>query len=838
MRPAPVVLALTLSLSAPLAGALAQPAAAPAAAVAPAADGAACSRQPPQDQDEFDPMVDYSRRDAAKDPCAVADDNLARDEAEILAAKPAAAAAAAPRKAWDRRSRPQFLAAITRRFALQPDELAVIRRNGFAVPARLEVSSYAYGYHDIFQSQLPVYITADSIFHAIFASHQSVVARLETHRLAPMLSQALDDMHCALAAAAPAYPAEVARDLDLYLLVARRLLADEDVKLHSAFADADVERAADALVAKALAADELATVTLFGRERLVDFTQYTPRGHYADKEALQRYFRAAMWASRLELNLVSRSSRSSAPGPGPDPRETPREALAALALADLAVRSGAARPIADLDAAWAALAGRREDVSVAQLAELSAQVGPLTDPGAFERLKAAIGDRFARTTRLHPMPAGSRELPAIATLIGPRIVADAGALTLLANGAVPDRNRVGVADVAYTFGLDRAKTWLAKDLAAYPALGRQLEVARAQVARAPFGDDLYGAWLTAIRALADPAEGTQPSFLAGEAGADLRLNSIAAAYGQIKHNYVLVAGQPYSQFGCEIPDGYVEPAPAAYEALIEYAARGAKLATLLDPEGKTQVRAHFERVGKVLRVLRGIVDDELAGRPLTMAERRWLGMVAELNVDLGVETTGHPPMYTGWYFDLFFDRQEDGMRGADYIADYFTSQEGVAYAGATAPRLGIFVVDAGGPPRAFVGPVARAYEAFGPLGARYTDESARTLEDRDEPWAASYTIAAPPKPSSLQLRYDAEARQLVLTSDRDLGPVTLKVLDHHRVAIATARAVVKKGETRIALRNKRMAGVAVEIGAFRDVVVADSYGEIRGQWGTPPPEQQ
>jgi hypothetical protein len=835
MRPAPILLALAFSLAAPLAGAFAQaaPETGPAPPIASTADGAACGHAPPKE--DFDPLEEHSRRASAKDPCAVADDNLARDEAEILAARPATAAA--PRKAWDHRSTPQFLAAIIRRFALQPAELAVVKRNGFAVPARLEVASYTYGYHDIFQSQLPVYITADSIFHAIFASHQSVVARLETRRLSPMLAQALEDMHCALPLAAPAYPAEVVRDLDLYLLVARRLLAD-DATPHSAFADADVEREADALVAKANAADELATVTLFGRERLVDFTQYGPRGHYADNEDLQHYFRAAMWASRLEFNLVSRSSRSSAPGEVPDPRETPREALGALALADLATRSGAAKPIADLDAAWAALAGRREDVSVAQLAELAAQVGPLTAPDAFDKLKAAIGDRFARTTRLHPMPAGSRELPAIATLIGPRIVADAGALTLLANGAVPNRDQVGIADVAYTFGLDHARTWLAKDLAAFPNLGSQLEAARAQVAHAPFGDDLYGAWLTAIRALADPAEGTLPSFLEGAAGADLRLNSIAAAYGQIKHNYVLVAGQPYAEFGCEIPDGYVEPAPAAYEALIAYAARGEKLAALLDADGATRVRAHFERVGKVLRVLRTIVDDELAGRPLTVAERRWLGMVAELNVDLGIETTGHPPMYTGWYLDLFFDRQDDGMRGADYIADYFTSQKGVAYVGATAPRLGIFVVDAGGAPRAFVGPVARAYETFGPLGARISDESARTLSDRAEPWAASYTIAAPPKPSSLQLHYDTEARELVLTSDRDLGPATLRVLDHHRVPIAAVRAVVKAGETRVAIRNKRLDGIAIEIGAFRDVVVANSYGEIRGQWGTPPPEEQ
>ena len=551
-----------------------------------------------------------------------------------------------------------------------------------------------------------------------------------------------------------------------------------------------------------MAASELATVTLFGRPRLIDFTQYGPRGHYASDEPMQRYFRAAMWASRLEFNLVSRSSRSSAPGPSPDPSETPREAIAALALADLAGRSGAAKAIADLDAAWAALAGRREDVSIAQLAELGAEVGSLTDPSAFDKLKAAIGDRFRRTTRLHPMPEGSRELPAIATLIGPRIVADAGALTLLVHGAVPARDRLGVADVAYTFGFDRAKTYLAKDLAAFPTLAGQFDL-RARKWRQAGGDDLYSAWLAAIRALAHAPEGL-PSFLSGEAGEDLRLNTIAAAYGQLKHDYVLVAGQPYAEFGCDIPDGYVEPAPAAYDALIDYAARGAKLAVLLDPKDASRVRAHFERVGKVLRVLRAIVGDELAGRPLTGAERRWLGMVAELDLNLALKLPAiRRPIPAGTSICSSTGRT---TACAAPITSPTISPRRTAWpmpAHRAAARH--FRGRRGGPPRAFVGPVARAYEVFGPLAARYTDEAARSSQ-RDEPWAASYTVPAPAAPSSLQLRYDAAARQLVLTSDRALGPATIKPLDHHRVPIGALRAIVKKGETRVAISTKRLAG--------------------------------
>jgi hypothetical protein len=798
-----------------------------------------CGVQPAAapDADAGETYPDVERLATSKDACAVADNNLAREEAAILGAT--THATAAPAVAWDHRAKPKLLDLIARRFELRSDELALVQKQGVAVPARLEMPSYTNAYHEIFQSQLPVYITADSIFHAIFASHDAVVAALENEQLEPLLSQALDDMHCALAAAAASYRPETARDLDFYLLVGRQLLSATPEQIHSAFGDPSVEREARDIVAKISAASELATVTVFSRARRIDFTAYQPRGHYAEQEYMQRYFRAAMWASRLEFNLVSRSSASSAPGPEPDPHETPREALDALALADLATRSNAAPPIATLDRAWAVLAGKREDVSIAQLAELRARVGDLRDAHAFDKLKAAIGDRFQRTTRIHPMPEGSKILPAIATLLGPRIVPDAQAIMPLAHSAVPGRNWVGIADVAYTLGDDAARAYLAKDLADYPKLADQLEVARTLVANAPAGDDLYSAWLGAIRAAAKPAPGTHPAFAATPIGDALRVNTIAAAYGQLKHDYVLVAGQPYAEFGCEIPDGYVEPVPAVYAALSDYAERGAKLVALLDAKKGAGVKAHFDRVAHIMRVLKAIADDELAGRALTADEKHWLGMVAELNINLGVDTTGHPPMYTGWYFDLFFERQDDGMRSADFVADYFTGQKGVAYAGATNPRMGVFVVDSNGPPRAFVGPVARGYEARGPLAQRYTDQAPPPT--KLEPWAAPYTIAAAPPPPSVQIHteYGEDANKVTLTSKTALGPITIKLLDHHRVPFATKRLTIKPGDTALPFaKQKRIGALYVEIGDFRDFVIANAYGELVAQWGEPPPKQE
>jgi hypothetical protein len=181
------------------------------------------------------------------------------------------------------------------------------------------------------------------------------------------------------------------------------------------------------------------------------------------------------------------------------------------------------------------------------------------------------------------------------------------------------------------------------------------------------------------------------------------------------------------------------------------------------------------------------------------------------------------------------------MRGAGYIADYFTSvEDGISYAGASAPRLGIFVVDTGGAPRAFVGPIARAYETHTPLETRLTDEAARTLTAVDDPWAASYTVANPAARPTLALRYDAETGSVIVRASA-LGPATIKLLDHHRVPLATRTQPLEAGETVFAFPKQlhaQVGAVYIAIGAFRDWVVGDSYGQIAEEWGKPEPTDE
>jgi hypothetical protein len=470
------------------------------------------------------------------DRCATADSNLERVEQAILADR--AERPPARSRPWDHRTAPQHATLVERRLALRPAERKLLAQNGFVVLARQEFANYAKAFHEIYQSQLPLFVSVDAILHAIYAGNDSLIADLEDSKLRGVLADLLDRLSCALPSVAADYPADAARDLDLYLAVAQALLRGAEPV--SMFGDPAVERDARAIVQQAIAAQDMDTrsgVMLFGRPRVIDFTAYTPRGHYAANEDRQRYFRAGMWLSRIEFNLVSRSSRSSQPGPIPDPSETPREAIAALALADLIDRTHLGDDAARLDAAWALLAGRREDVSVAQLSELrrTARIDQLTDPDAAARLRTAIGDRFKRAVRMHYMPEGSKDLPVIATLLGPRAVPDAAATRPLVASEVPGRTQLSAVDMAFVLGHDRARAHLTDELAHFPTLEHQLGVARQVVTATPLGDrDLYSAWLGAVLELGNRPQGSLPSFTRTPAYADLRINSALAAFGAMR----------------------------------------------------------------------------------------------------------------------------------------------------------------------------------------------------------------------------------------------------------------------------------------------------------------
>jgi hypothetical protein len=139
-------------------------------------------------------------------------------------------------------------------------------------------------------------------------------------------------------------------DADYFLAVARSLLAGAPVptKLDQDQRVRVTLEACDGL--------RMQEFFLFGRRRLMDFSQFKVRGHYEHSERLRRYFRAMMWCGRIDLRVAGNPEESS-----------PRELAAAVVLDDLLRRAGKFDQWRQFDRLLQTFVGRTVSMTFAQL---------------------------------------------------------------------------------------------------------------------------------------------------------------------------------------------------------------------------------------------------------------------------------------------------------------------------------------------------------------------------------------------------------------------------------------------------------------------------------------
>ncbi len=737
---------------------------------------------PKNSEDPFCDTIDIAPQ--GTDACFISNDHIraAQKRADAASTNPGTT-----RDPWDGKKVPKYFDRIDSHLHLTPEEKSTLQKNGFVALDRLPYTNYAHAFHDVFQEELPLYVGVDPILHALFRATDVSLELAEKKRLVPALGKMLDKLQKRLASSQNLYDETTRKDLDVYIGVALRLNKNwsSDTTSFSVFGqDALIENLREVVSRSG----GLVPVEIFGRSRIIDISQYAARGHYANMDIkidFEAYFRAMTWLTRFEWNLVSRDSRSSHPEAAPDKRETPREARNALALADLFRQSGALTELATFEEVYSAFGGNREDVGIPQLLEIMDRnhIRP-NDPDAPEKLKLALGTHFKRTARTHFMPQGVKDLPVISTVIGARISADLSPLEKLAHDAVPNRFDIGAADVGFVLGHDRAKKHLESEIKKYPELEQALVASRQTLAqRAQIDTSIQGTYLQTIVSLSQTPVGQTPSFMQKEAYADFRLSSALVGYGQLRHTFVLLSGQGYDAYGCAIPEAYVEPLAPFYAASLRHVERLQKISG-----------GSFSSLSRVLKTLSNITSTELARGLPTKDQSSWLGMVAEFVPEGGYADSGEPPKWTGWYFDMFEDREQGASKSADFIADYFTLTNAgqVAYIGANGPRLGVFVVDSGGEPRAFVGPIAHGYEVKAPLPERLDDAAARTTTNKQSLFRESFAVKPQPEPHvglgfTLYACYpDGKLEMRVLAaSDKPAGPVTINLLDHHADPLAS-----------------------------------------------------
>src|SRR5262245_61724853 len=346
---------------------------------------------------------------------------------------------------WDEFSKPQQ----RHDFRLSDAELALFKRNGFVVSERLGSHSFAQIFYRAYNRHLPVFITSDALLHAWHRSYDAMLEELEETYLAGALNDILSGMAREVLAAKKAYGdgplGPGLADADYYLAVARSLLAGELVKP----ALGGGERVAKTI--KACAGLQMQSFELFGRARVVDFSQFKVRGHYENSETLRRYFQAMMWCGRIDLRVA----------PGDE-----RELAAAVVLNDLLTRSRKVARWTEFDRLLPTFVGKTDSMTFAQLDALLTKGGikSAADVTGLATLVALQKEILAGWLGLQQIgsdhfisPAGPEQavLPRSFTVLGQKFLLDSWGLSkvvfddVLWDGAKVQRRVPSGLDVAF-----------------------------------------------------------------------------------------------------------------------------------------------------------------------------------------------------------------------------------------------------------------------------------------------------------------------------------------------------------------------------------------------------
>jgi hypothetical protein len=586
---------------------------------------------------------------------------------------------------------------------------------GFVVvPGDYRMISFVYD--ENYYAGTPSYVTTDAAYHVWHLVFDKVLRDLEQETLLPEL----EALVTGLLGAAQAQTAELAgtplgdaasRVEQLYQVAAATLglgvelgpLAREEKALIDAHAEAAVS-------------------PLLGLE--VNYTLFTPRGHYTRTADLTRYFVAMSVLGQLGFCLPKTVSCPA----GPEPVH--QALLAARPLvADESLTSRWSR----IYEPTAFLVGLADDYTPFEVADAASQVAPgwLTDPAALagEEATAAV---VAALTAARPVLINTDR--ASVRVMGTRFVIDALVLDQLVYDFVGTREEPrslpSALDVAAVLGSDLAARILdesgAGDYLNYPEQRAALTAAMAQRPTEDWGGTVYDAWLYALQPMFATHGTAYPDYQRGDGWAAKALQSGLGSYAELKHDTILYAKQAFAEMGGDFPEvtarGWVEPDPVAFERLAAAAnlmSRGLAERDLLSEAHATL----FADLGGLLGFLGAVARDELAGQAPTDAENERIGTIGSELEGFAVRTS-----------DVAEDGSLEGDQDAAVVADIATGLKAEVLEVGTGrfDRLLVLVPGSDDEFQVAVGAVYSFYEFTGESGQRLTDEQWRALLDAGE----------------------------------------------------------------------------------------------------------
>ncbi len=644
-----------------------------------------------------------------------------------------------------------YLDTIIQLYQLTSDEQALLRENGFVVSERLRRDSFGHAFLEIYQHDLPVFVSTDAILHALHRSYDAILQDTETGVLIPRLQELLLKLRNEwpnLAASYAGLPAmqSMLNDVDVYLTVALRLLGNHLAPQRSENAATVAE------LLNLIAAEQPANFALFSEtQRLIDFSQFRPRGHYTNQEDLRNYFKAMIWLGRTELMLSPPKVQD---GSEPSAADIQRQTIVAYLLWEAMKNSGSLPLWQEMDSIIGFLVGESDNITVNHLQLLADETGlteasELLDANRLQALQSALAAKSYAVQRINSQilisdPNNPAQIapPSAFLLLGQRFVIDSYVMgnvvydRILYQDQKVLRMLPSSLDVLFALGNDAAAILLQDELRQYPYASN---LAALRYLIDSYEDDfwqstLYNVWLQAIRSL-NPADDLTvfPAFMRTGAFWQQKMNTQLASWAQLRHDNLLYAKQSYtSGTTCLFPYSFVEPFPEFYRTLQSYAEQAeAKFNAVAFGEEwrKASITRYFSHMAGVMDTLAAIAGKQLHHENPDSAEIRFLRRMLYSTPICGLELNG-------WYAHLYYRGAEQSIEKDLVVADVHTQptdESGaligkVMHAGTGPLDLGVFIAENyEGKATAFIGPVMSYYEHVTMNFQRLTDEEWQQL---------------------------------------------------------------------------------------------------------------
>lgn len=240
----------------------------------------------------------------------------------------------------------QYFDSVDFHYKLTTYEKYLLRNHGFVVTERLRQPTFADAFLEIYNKDLPVFVSIDAILHALHMSMDEILMEVERSVLSKKLDILLASLHGQLPSIASKYSStsamkQMVNDVDVYLTVPRVLLGTAAAPAFSENATT-VQELLTLIAAKRPAAYELFSDTT----RTIDFSQFTVRGHYTQSPELSKYFQAMIWLGRTEIYLVAPKSDDAVK---PSKKDIQRQTIDAVVVSEAAEAANAFPLLEEID---------------------------------------------------------------------------------------------------------------------------------------------------------------------------------------------------------------------------------------------------------------------------------------------------------------------------------------------------------------------------------------------------------------------------------------------------------------------------------------------------------